>query len=56
MLGSEALKREKDSRCREVLSALLSEQLEKNEELEQENFVLEEEQRKLLNLLQAKME
>jgi hypothetical protein len=56
MLGSEALKREKDGRCREVLSTLLSEQLEKNEELEQENFVLEEEQRKLLSLLQAKME
>ena len=51
MLGSEALKREKDGRCREVLSTLLSEQLEKNEELEQENFVLEEEQRKLLSLL-----
>lgn len=56
MLRSEALKKEKDGRCREVLSALLNEQLEKNEELEQENYMLEEEQRKLLALLQTKME
>jgi hypothetical protein len=56
MLGSETLKREKDGRCREVLSKLLNEQLEKNEELEQENYMLEEEQRKLLAILQAKME
>lgn len=56
MPRSEALKKEKDGRCREVLSALLNEQLEKNEELEQENYMLEEEQRKLLALLQTKME
>jgi hypothetical protein len=38
-----------------VLSGLLAQQVERNEDLEADNLELEEEQRRLLNLLEIKI-
>lgn len=45
---------EHDLKSRQYLSSLLGDQIDKNELLQQENVRLEEEQRKLVDLLQRK--
>lgn len=44
----------RDQRTREVLSALLDQQIERNEQLEADNLELEQQQRQLLALLEAR--